>query len=235
MARPTPGPDLKCLHFCVPDQNRRCIPITFGLYKRFMTSNTKRHVLVFPGALLLLSLTGCASFTELGPTSNWPYNTRSNKSISVVVSNQITMELGGQPEGRVESVTLHPKIEKNAIRAYVESGLFSDVKSGLGEADLRSETHVRSHVQVGHLYLRLLFFFTAGIVPYKSTYDLTVSTSLKDATGSQIGTFERSGVVTVWYGLAFIFFTPFHESPLEAPIYDLNCQIIVDAHKQGIF
>lgn len=191
------------------------------------------------GCMLLVSLvwsvvSGCAAFRggETQPPSTWPLSKGLGKqSISLLISGEAIVN--GQKADVHQAATT--AWEKAAEKAYKDSGLFSDVKMGAADTDLRAEIHVidRGEASTG---LAFLSGFTMTLIPAKGEEEYVIKTILKNKQGQQLGTFERKEPMTFWIQLFLIFVMPFHwpNTVVTDILYDLNRATVIQAHDTGL-
>ena len=195
----------------------------------------KNHIgSIFVSILLLSLVSGCAAYRagNLPQISSWPpESVNDKKSISIVVSGEAI--LGGKHQA---APSTYIKISQEpTAKAYRNAGLFSDVKVGFAETDLRAEVKI-VHQGETNLGLGFLSGLTLFLIPSKTTDEFVVKTTIKDSEGDTIGTFEKSETITMWQQLFLIFATPFNfpGSVVKETLYDLNRAIINEAHSQGV-
>jgi hypothetical protein len=123
-----------------------------------------------------------------------------------------------------------------ALKAYRDSGLFSQVSSGLGTTDLRAEVRF---VDNGHGSLAMAFLtgLTLYLIPSSATDELTVKTTIKDANGNLLGSFEKAESITQWQELFMVFAMAGHSADTvsKSTVYDLHRATITEAHANGLF
>ncbi|MCA9470021.1 MAG: hypothetical protein KC643_31870 [Nitrospira sp.] len=193
-----------------------------------------RVFLVFT-VVITFGLAGCASFREgtLPPPSSWPPAlAQGKKSISVIVTGEAMME------GRRGDVPLQmvQQWQVPTIKAYRDSGLFSEVKAGPAQTDLRAEVHIRDMGE-GSKGMAIVSGLTLTLFPATGHDRLVVQTTIKDANGENLGTFEKTETVNFWIQFFLIFIMPFNWPPtvVSDTLYDLSRAIIVEAHAHNFF
>lgn len=183
-------------------------------------------------ALVLLSInTGCITYREgqLPPITHWPPEANTVKpSISLAVSGKAFDN--GQELDVLGAEMVHNG-KMMALRAYQDSDLFSDVKVGTAETDLRAEINITDRGE-GNSAIPYVSGFTMGLVPCSASDAFTVSTTLKDRQGTTISTFQKQETSTLWIQLFLVFAMPFRSAE-EHPIYDLNRATILEAQAKG--
>ncbi len=123
--------------------------------------------------------------------------------------------------------------EKQAVRAYGESGLFSKVAIGTGMADLKAEVEVSGEEGQSNGFLRLLNGMTLTLIPVPIEYSPTMKTVFRDSQGNTLGTIKKSEDVSIWMGFLLAFAMPFRSIDVNGVIFDLYRATISDAHLQG--
>jgi hypothetical protein len=119
---------------------------------------------------------------------------------------------------------------------YQDSGLFSDVKTGLEDADLRADVHI-VHRSWGSLALAMLSGFTLVVIPLRTNVDdFEVTTVFKDRSGQVLGTIEKKETLNTWFQLFLVAAAPFKNviSQSNEAIADTVRSTIADAHAQRI-
>ena len=183
-------------------------------------------------ALLLVSINaGCITTREgqLPPITQWPPEGKSAKPfISLAVSGKAFMN---EKEQDVPATALVHQWRALTVRAYQESGLFSDVKPEAGDTELRAEIVITDHGE-GSKAMSLVTGFTMFLIPSSATDAITVSTTLKDRSGATIVAFRKQETSTLWMQLFLGVAMPFRtkEEPL---VYDLNRATILEARAKG--
>ena len=185
--------------------------------------------------VVLSFLTGCAAFREdqLQPITSWPLETSyKNKSISLIISGKAIVN-GEELEVNKSILSIW---RKQTVSAYRESGLFSEVKTGLVDSDLRAEIKILDQGE-GSLGLAFLSGFTFTLIPAKAYDEFFVTTTLIDNEGRELGRIVKSETINSWIQLFLIFVMPFNwpNSVAKEVLYDLNRATINEAHKIGVF
>lgn len=193
----------------------------------------QRVVILFLAVALLFS--GCASFRSgnLPAITQWPpENAVKGKSISVIVSGESS--INGK-EQEVNSLFIKNWSEQ-VTRAYQDSGLFTEVKPGLSDTDLKAEVRIIDRGEA-NLGLAFLTGLTLYLIPSSATDEITIKTSIKNKDGDTLGTFEKSETITMWQQLFLIFAMPgnFPLSVTKETLYDVNRATITEAHSKGSF
>ena len=180
-------------------------------------------------------LSSCASFREghLQLPKSWPPEvTQRKNSISLFVTgeaflNDLRMNV---PLGVMQNW------QKQIAKAYVASGLFSEVKLGAEGTDLRSEVHVRDFVQYRKA-LAIISGLTLTLFPATGHDKFVVRARILDKDGQTLQTIEKTETINLWIQFFLIFIMPFNWPPTKPAdtLYDLSRTIIMEAHEGGVF
>ena len=182
----------------------------------------------------VMCVSGCASFRagQLSPVSQWPPSPApSKRSISVVLSGKAIVN-GANQEVNSQFLSVW---REQTVKAYQDSGLFSEVGGGLGSSDLRAEVQILDRGEPNQA-LAFLSGLTMTIIPVKATDELIVKTAFKDRDGNTLGTFEKSESVATWIQLFMVFAMPgnFPGSVVKQTLYDLNRATISEARAKNV-
>ena len=152
------------------------------------------------------------------------------RSASVVVTGERLFEGGAE----AWLVAGSPVWADAAARAYRDSGLFSSVTVGVGDADVRASVHVREQADVNPT-LHGLSLLTAGLLPIAAGDRFTVRVELRDGAGRILGTFERTERARLWMGLPAVpaLAVRSRREAVGVLVYDLNRALLVDARAAG--
>ncbi|MEI8014822.1 MAG: hypothetical protein WCH20_08295 [Nitrospira sp.] len=195
---------------------------------------SRRVVFVLLVGVSLSSLSGCAAFRtgEFMHPASWPLATTLGKqSISLLVTGEALVNGMRQdlPQRMIQ------RWQDAATRAYKDSGLFSDVKTGAAETDLRAEVHVleRGEANQGMAFLSGL---TLTLAPAHAESEFVVKTMLKNKEGQDLGTFEKKETLSMWIQFFLIFIMPFNWPNTVAAdmFYDLHRATISQAYGAGL-
>ena len=184
-------------------------------------------------AASLAILQGCAMFSagKLGPVPPWPAaGGGPSRSVSVVVAVDSAVN-GKATDAQPAYIDV---CREQTLRAYRDSGLFSQVSSGSAVADRRAEVRISDRGEVSTV-MAFITGLTLFLVPSSASVELTVSLTVKDQNGRSVGTFVKSEDLTMWQHLTMLFVMPFNSprSVQDETLYDLNRAAIVDAHRAG--
>jgi len=154
--------------------------------------------------------------------------------------------------GKVVALTVRADSEVNGKRAslpdaalaqlrgriwelYDESGLFSDVKTGLEEADVLVDVHLSNtgHSSTG---MAILTGVTMFLVPTKAVDSNTMTTRFTNMDGDVLAVIEKHDEMTTWIQL-FMLFVPGRNTVATGAemVTDMVRATIVDARSQGVF
>lgn len=195
---------------------------------------------------------GCASYREGGllPVKAWPpVPGQGGRSVGIVFRTDVT--LNGEPQGA--SLKQVKRWQEQIVRAYVDSGLFSDVQAGSLEVDpasglfldpeagitgtdLRVEITLADRTTVNWTW-SVITGLTVYIIPSRVTDEFVVHTTVSNDQGDVLAQFEESETVYMWQNLFLIPAMPF-SYPLSVEretMYDLNRATIVEACSEGVF
>jgi hypothetical protein len=118
-----------------------------------------------------------------------------------------------------------------AIRAYQDSGIFSDVKIGTADTDFRAEINIVDRGE-GNSVMPYVSGFTMGLIPCSASDTYTVNTTLKDRQGTTLSTIQKQETTTLWIQLFLVFVMPFRSAD-EDLVYDLHRATILEARGTG--
>jgi len=186
--------------------------------------------------LLLVLVTsvsvGCTTFRSgrLAPISEWPpAGAVPKKSISLLLTGEMRDESG-------QRQSFSPRVLRtwrgHVLRAYQESGLFSQVDAAVENADLRAEAKVEKRPR------DVIPFCALGLVyPCIQSAGLTLSTTVRNRDGDILGVFAHSETLTTWWEPVLILTMPFaYPGVVEGrALYDLSRATIVEARQHGAF
>jgi hypothetical protein len=187
-------------------------------------------------ALVLATSNGCASFRigHLEPPTEWPPKSADagKKSIALLVSG--TLNINGK-EQVMPTAVLH-KWQKRIAIAYKDSGLFSEVRFGLVEADYKADVAILDRGEFIQA-MALLSGLTLTLIPDKAYDEFVVQTTVRDREGKTVGVFEKTDGMSSWIQLFLIFAMPFNtpSSVFDEVAYDIHRAIISEAHARGVW
>lgn len=191
----------------------------------------------------VLILTGCITTRE-GPIpsiTEWPIGPAAKtKTIAITINNRTfhnNEEICAYIPDRQDVCLPRPlpdDMVNTIVKAYNTSGLFSSVR----DASLTKEADVKAVVTVetnyyGSTPLALLNMLTIGMVPYHELDKTMVNTTFEDTNGNLYRSSQYVDSSSTWIWLLLLPATPFYRS--SDIFYDLNRQIILDAHHRGLF
>lgn len=178
--------------------------------------------IIIIGFAFVSSLSGCAAFRGGGTEAprSWPTSkTADRQSISLLVSGEalINGEMRDVPQQAIAAW------EHVAEKAYRESGVFSDVRIGAADTDLRAEIHMLDRGEAS-MAMALLSGLTLTLIPTKAEDEMVMKTTLRNKAGRQLGVYEGKETVSTWIQFFLIFMMPFYSpgSVVQEVIYDLN-------------
>jgi hypothetical protein len=171
---------------------------------------------------------GCIMYREgqLPPTMQWPPDVKQPKpTISLIVTGQST--LNGSVKKDSEDYYLE-EWPRDTVRAYQDSGLFSEVRQAAVDSDLRAEIRILDNTESSSV-MSFITGITLYLIPSTVTETMTVTTTLKDRNGSTLRSFEKSESLTTWVELFLAFAMPFRSMD-HLSVYELNRATILEAH-----
>jgi hypothetical protein len=175
---------------------------------------------------------GCAIRAgHVGPVTMGPAGPGPAKTISVVVSG-VTEVNGHEPESYMSAGHFSLRA---TLRAYQEASVFASVTAGLAAADRRAEVRITER-SITNYAATLLASWTLFVIPARFSEEFVVTTTILDAGGSVLGTFQKSETVETWLQLFLVFALPFQtpRSVYEGALTNLNRATIAEAQAQGI-
>jgi hypothetical protein len=187
--------------------------------------------------LLILILPGCLMVREgkVKPPVPWPPQTQQGKkSIGLSVSG-VANPRGAHQMPRTEAIET---AREQAVKAYLESGLFSSVVTTDDPTDLRADIALIEDGSDGMGVWAYLSALTFTMIPGYVSEDLIVNTSFSDRSKKVIDTIEKKEQMGFWIQFFLLFTMPFTDSSSEtsqATYYDIHRAIIQDAHNRGVF
>jgi hypothetical protein len=169
---------------------------------------------------------GCIMYREgqLPPIIQWPPDVKQTKpTISLTVTGQSILNDSAKevPQGFLE------RWRNDTVRAYQDSGLFSEVRQTTDDSDFRAEVRILDKGEYNPV-MSFITGFTMFLIPSTANTTMTVTTVLKDRSGATLGLFQKSEGVTMWMELFLAFAMPFRSLD-QLPIYDLNRATILEA------
>ena len=161
-------------------------------------------------ATLLLSLTGCATYThdQLAPVKQWPPAASSNAKPSLYLKVEGQYLFNGNATGAGFN---QAKLAELVLKEYQGSEQFGRVTLDQQTSDLYATVQVTNHER-GNLASAFITGFTLFLIPGKYSNTLTMETVFKDGQGTVLGRVEKHETTTTWMQLLLIFALPFNES-----------------------
>ncbi|MEQ1626339.1 MAG: hypothetical protein ABL965_03015 [Nitrospira sp.] len=181
--------------------------------------------------LLAMSISGCIMVRDGSPSVSAQQPPQSvqpaKKSIALHVAG-----IGPQgKEGLGDS-------REQAVKAYLDSGLFSSVIMNGAPADLHADIAVLEAGDDGLSWSAAVSAITFTMIPGYVAQDLATRTSYRDRQSKEVGTIEKRQGMGFWIQFFLLFAMPFADSPtakLSAAQYDMHRATIEDAHRKGLF
>ena len=181
--------------------------------------------------LLAVSTSGCIMVRDGVPASTGQQPAQliqsAKKSIALHVAgigSQGNEELGDSRE--------------QAVKAYLDSGLFSSVVVNGASADLYADIAVLEAGDDGLSWSAAVSAVTFTMIPGYVAQDLATRTSYRDRQSKEVGVIEKRQKMGFWIQFFLLFAMPFSDSPaakLSAAQYDMHRATIEDAHQKGLF
>ena len=168
-----------------------------------------RYVLT---VVVLLALTaGCVAFPSrdlAGDDRTLPPMPDRKLSIALVIAG--TAVDSGEAEGPMGRRDLEQLIEE-VVTAYQGSGLFSAVKPGLDDADLRAEVQFSKRIEYPSGLWGLLVLLSAGLIPTPHpTEHYAMTTTFRSRTAAELSKIHLESKVASWIGWVFLPVSPFY-------------------------
>ncbi|MEK7762273.1 MAG: hypothetical protein AAB433_11880 [Nitrospirota bacterium] len=181
--------------------------------------------------LLAMSTSGCIMVRDGASSTSEPPPPQSVQSAKKSIALHVA-GIGPQgKEGLGDS-------REQAIKAYLDSGLFSSVITNGAPADLHADIAVLEAGDDGLSWSAAVSAITFTMIPGFVAQDLATRTSYKDRQEKEIGTIEKREGMGFWIQFFLVFAMPFTDSPtakITAAQYDMHRATIEDAHRKGLF
>lgn len=189
---------------------------------------------LFIAFVALALLSGCASFRS-GETENlgeWPQAKEQKPSLRYVVQGK--QIINGQPAAIAPNGM---KMWSDIVgKSYTESGLFSSVNEGFGDADILAEVKITNDGE-GSMALAFLSGFTFCVLPATAKDTVITETVYRDRNGNVLGEIKKQDSMRTWFQIlllpgAFIA-NPISVGPQIQ--YDNHKASILAARERGLF
>jgi len=187
--------------------------------------------------LLFVTLPGCMMVREgkVKPTGQWPPpQTQDKKSIALTVAGALNPK-GVSQMPRMETVE---SVRGQALKAYLESGLFSSVVTSGEPTDLRADIAVIEDGSEGVGWSAYLSALTFTMIPGYVSEDLIVNTSFTDRQKKTAENVEEKERLGFWMQFFLLFAMPFTDATstiAQSAQYDIHRATIQEAHSRGVF
>lgn len=173
-------------------------------------------------------LSGCAAFRTgpETPISPWPPIRAAHRpSVSLLIES--TSEPNGGEVGPIFTVW-----REQTVRAYRDSGLFSEVQVGLQKRDWRAHVTIGEKGEFSRIQT-MLMGATLGLIPADIRQDFSVTTEFTDANGAVVAKFAREESNHFVIQLFMLFLMPFRypRHVIADIIYDLNRATLIEARQ----
>jgi len=180
--------------------------------------------------LLVMSTSGCIMVRD-GASSVPEPRSLSVQSVKKSIALHVT-GIGPQgKEGLGDS-------REQAIKAYLDSDVFSSVITNGAPADLHADIVVSEAGDDSFSWSAAVSAITFTMIPGYVAQDLATRTSYGDRQTKAIETIEKREKLGFWIQFFLLFAMPFTDSPaakLSAAQYDMHRATIEDAHRKGLF
>jgi hypothetical protein len=169
------------------------------------------NLLIMVWALGIGSLGCSVSFrvNQLEVPLALPPSSDPKPSIAVLVRGKSNIWVPAIPAERAVPWYVRDEWTERTLEAYRKSNLFSSVRRGFFEADLRAEVEVRESGEASRLNL-FFSIFTLGVIPYHTGGALEMSTIFRDTEGEELATIQRLERLSRWEGLLLFPLAPFN-------------------------
>jgi hypothetical protein len=185
--------------------------------------------------LLCATLVGCLAYRN-GPLprgGGLRVAEPGTKTIAVTV--KVDRTVNGEPREFPDYV--RERWIEATLKAYRDSGLFADVRRGVGgDTDLRASVDIEDDVAGSEAY-SFLSALSLLVLPSRSRDQIQLRTTYRDRSGATVGDFRSREVVTTWFQLFLLPLTPFasRDGVVESTIRDLSLATAKRAQTKGIF
>lgn len=182
-------------------------------------------------ATLLLSLTGCATYShdDLTLVKQWPPVATSSDKPSLYLKVEGQHLFNGNPTGANLN---QAKLAEFVLKEYQSSEQFERVTLEQQTSDIYATVQITNHER-GSMVGAFITGFTLFVIPGKYDNTLTMETVFKDGQGKVLGRVEKEETTTTWMQLLLIFALPFNES-LDNVLTQLARSSLEDAVQQGL-
>lgn len=168
------------------------------------------------------------------PTEPWPPQAiaGARPSVSLYIEREEMESDGAEQFDETIQAQQFVQWRDQTLRAYRDSGLFSDVVAGLQDRDFRVHVvirHATDASRAGAVLTGLTFF----VIPLLTQQHISLRTEIRGRDGAQ-ASYEYAQSAQNWFGWLFLPTSPFATVPRDVPIsmvYDLNRATLVAAQK----
>ena|SRR2546430_13708091 len=183
--------------------------------------------------LFLCVLSGCAAFRDgkLQRVTPWPPEPApAKKTIHLLVTGKAVVNGEEKP---VQQGTIKAW-EAETAKAYMESGIFSEVKILSSDADVHAEVSYLDKGEGSQVWA-FISGFTMLMLPFRGTEEFTVTTTFKDRKRKVLGSVEKTEGASFWFQLLLVLAMPTNSvgSVFEEILLDLNRSTLKDARAKG--
>lgn len=161
-------------------------------------------------ATLLLSLTGCATYShdDLTPVKQWPPASSGTTKPSVYLKVDGEYLLNNKAMGGGFN---QAKLAELVLKEFQGSQQFGQVALTQQTADLYVSVQVTNHER-SSIPAAFITGFTLFVIPSKHSNTLSMRSVFKDSEGKELGRVEKHETLTTWMQLLLIVALPFNES-----------------------
>ena len=189
-------------------------------------------LIIFVSFSLLLSSCMMVRGGNLQPPETWPpVSNAEKKAINLSVTAKAF-------DGSSTNAKLLQLLEGQSQKAYMESGLFSQITLSKDPAALRAEVE---YIEEGSKLLAsvsgFICGFTFGMIPGYVKANIITVTTFRDQAGKELGSIRRSETYSFWMQLFLVTIMPFREEPQSVArsiYFDLNRATLDQARASGI-
>jgi hypothetical protein len=173
---------------------------------------------------------GCVSWYNAGhlASSPWNFKVPAPKSISVIAKTEVIIEGCDNPIDSTTGIFNGPLVQAQAIEAYRNAGLFSEVKTGLADTDYLVEIVLKD---------KRTFKGQLGIAFGYFSDDLGMESKVSDRKGNILCTSVQSVGMKTMFGILVLPGMVFRSSPamVKKLLFNLARASIIEMQEKGVF
>jgi hypothetical protein len=185
--------------------------------------------------LLCATLAGCIAYRDGPLPRGGGLRVQEPGTLTIAVSVKVESSVNGMPRELPDYV--RERWIEATLRAYRDSGLFAEVRRGVGgDTDLRASVEIEDAV-VGSKQFSFLSAYTLFLLPSRSRDQLKVRTTYRDRSGETVGDYRSREVVVTWFQILLLPLTPLaaRDPVIERTIRDLSLATAKRAQSKGLF